>query len=75
VSSRPKHPTKEIEALLRSLERDEWRVEKRGKYFKAYCGRTCRQHMKSIHITPSDPRYLQNLMGWLKRETCWKGAP
>jgi hypothetical protein len=74
VSSRPKHPTKEIETLLQSLERHGWTVKKGKKYFRAYCGGGCHQHMKSVHITPSDPRYLQNLMGWLKRETCWTGA-
>lgn len=37
VSARPRHPTKEIEELLRSLESQGWRVEKARKYFKAYC--------------------------------------
>jgi hypothetical protein len=53
VSGRPRHPDKDIEALLRSLEADEWRVIKGRKYFKAYRG--CGVHKKTIHITPSGP--------------------
>lgn len=74
LADRPRHPTKEFESLLQSLEAQGWRVTKAGKYFKAYCGGTCKQHLKTIRITPSDPRYLQNLMGWLRRSGCWKEA-
>ena len=70
VSPRPRHQTKEIEALLCSLERQGWRMTKGGGYFKAYC--PCREHLKTIHLTPSSAGYLRNLMGWLRRESCWK---
>ncbi len=68
--TRPKHPDKDLEALLRSLESAGWRVEKGRKYFKGYC--PCGDHKKTIHVTPSDPGYRRHLIGWLRRETCWE---
>ena len=35
--ARSKHPDKDLEALLRSLESSGWRIEKGQKYFKGYC--------------------------------------
>jgi hypothetical protein len=68
--TRPKHPDKDLEALLRSLESAGWRIEKGRKYFKGYC--PCGDHKKTIHVTPSDPGYRRHLVGWLRRETCWE---
>lgn len=60
----------DIRELLDDLEGQGWRVV-RGKYWKCYC--PCpKKHWKTVHITPSDPRYLKNLKGKLKRDTCWK---
>ncbi len=70
VSPRHRHTVKEIEALLRSLESQGWRVKKDRKYYKAYC--PCGLHKKTVHLTPSTTGYLRNLVGWLRRETCWK---
>jgi len=70
VSPRPRHPVTELEALLRSLEAQDRRVGKGRKYFKAYC--SCGLHKKTVHLTPSVVGYLRNLVGWLRRETCWK---
>lgn len=71
VSPRPRHQIKEIEALLRSMEVQGWRVEKGSKYFKTFC--PCGLHKKTVHLTPSGGGYLRNLVGWLRRETCWEG--
>jgi hypothetical protein len=61
----------DIEALLDDLERQDWRVVRRGKYYVCYC--PCpMKHLKTVHVTPSDSRYLLNLKGQLKRATCWK---
>lgn len=68
--SRPKHPDKHIEALLSELESARWRIA-RARYYKAKC--PCpEKHMKIIHITPSSPHYLKNLISYLERETCFK---
>lgn len=70
--TRPKHRMPELEAVLRGAERQGWRVTGGGNsYFKMYC--PCpEKHKKSVHCTPSDPNYKRNLLGELKRKTCWK---
>jgi hypothetical protein len=66
---RPRHPIKELEAILRQAERRGWRVEKGKKYFKLWC--PCGDHRKAVHLTPSDPDYAKNLLGFLRR-SCWE---
>ncbi len=75
--TRPRHPDKHLEALLREAEGKGWRVEK-GTYYKMYCPDPCRQHLKTVHLTPSNPQYERQLRNYLRRETCWeqeRGAP
>lgn len=72
MASRPRHPDKDLEQVLRSLELCGWRVERGSRYYRAYC--PCGTHKKTVHLTPSDPRYRRNLVGWLRRETCWEGG-
>ena len=69
---RPRHPNKDLEALLREAEAKGWRATKPRKYFKVFCG--CGQHQRTVHITPSDNDYERNLRGWLKRTGCWEDA-
>jgi hypothetical protein len=67
---RPKHPIKELEAVLKAAEAQGWDVAK-NVYYKMKC--PCPgKHLKTVHNTPSDPNYLRNLIGQLKRTTCWK---
>lgn len=40
----------------------------RGKYFKGRCA--CGDHMKMVHVTPSDPNYLRNLAAYMRRLDC-----
>jgi hypothetical protein len=54
MAGRPRHNDKDIEKVLRSLEKGGWRVEKGRKYFKAYCDFPFK-HKKTVHLTPSDP--------------------
>jgi len=83
VVTRPRHPDKDLEAILCSLERQDWRVIKKGKYYKCYCPPPHAQCIKTVKLTPSDPNYAKNLRGWLKRagrepgkETgCWEEKP
>jgi len=70
--ARPKHRMPELEAVLRSAERQKWRVTGGGnKYFKMYCPCPAK-HKKSVHCTPSDPNYKRHLLNELGRKTCWK---
>ena len=69
--ARPRHQRPELEAVLDQAEKKGWRVEKGKKYYKMYC--PCdRKCMKTVKLTPSDPRYHINLVGQLKRATCWE---
>lgn len=70
--SRPRHQDKDLEKLLRSMERQGWRVVKRGSgYFKCYCPCDVK-HLQTVHLTPSSSGYLRNLVGQLRRATCWR---
>jgi hypothetical protein len=67
---RPRHPIKELEAVLAAVEAQGWLVIK-GKYFKMRCP-CADKHAKTVHLTPSDPMYLKNLVNRLHRTTCFK---
>ena len=61
--SRPKHPNKELEAILRSLEGQGWRVTRGGGYYKAYCPPPHARCVKTVKLTPSGPRYALTCEG------------
>jgi hypothetical protein len=68
---RPKHPNRDLEAVLREAEAKGWRVEKRpNRYFKMKypCDRL---PIKTVKLTPSNPYYEMQLRGELSRRTCW----
>ena len=68
--SRPRHTDPELERVLRSLEKQSWRVERGKGYYKAKC--PCElMHKKTVRLTPSNPRYALNLKKELGR-MCWK---
>ena len=68
--TRPRHPRKELERVLRDAEAHGWQVTKSRKYFAMRC--SCGQHKKWVHLTPADPRYERNLSKWLERQPCWE---
>lgn len=67
---RPRHDDDELEAVLRSAETQHWKVQKGRKYYKMHCScpRKCK---KMVHLTPKR-NYTRNLIGELKRSTCWE---
>jgi hypothetical protein len=71
VGDRPKSKNQDIEALLREAESRGWVFTKNPNgYYKGKCG--CPgKHVKSVHLTPSDRRYVLNARKWFER-TCWK---
>lgn len=71
MSSRPKHPIKELEAVLKEAEGKGWLVTKGKKYFMMWCS-CAKKHKKSLKLTPSTRTYKKNLMGELRRATCWE---
>jgi len=66
---RPRHPVKELEEVLDQAEDQGWTVDKGKKYFMMKC--PCGLHMKTVHLTPSGNNYKRNLLGQLRRATCW----
>jgi len=68
--TRPRHPIRELEAILRSLERQHWRVDRGSGYYVCKCPCPAK-HMKTVHLTPRRA-YERNLRNWLARYTCWE---
>ena len=68
--TRPRHPVKELEAVLRESENLGWRVTRDKRYFKLWCPNPCKCR-KTVHLTPSGARYEENLRHYLRRYTCW----
>ncbi|MGW5878477.1 hypothetical protein ACWFMI_18195 [Nocardiopsis terrae] len=68
---RPRHPDKDLESVLKGAEARGWRVERRKKYYKMYC--PCQdKHFKTVKLSPSGANYLKDLLGQLRRATCWE---
>ena len=56
--------------MLVDAEAHGWTVTPGPKYWKLFC--TCPgKHKKWVHLTPSNPNYVNNLASWLKRQSCW----
>ncbi len=70
MPTRPRHPIKELEAVLEDAEDQGWRVWRGKRYYMMRC--PCGIHQKTVHLSPSDPNYTRNLTGWLKRAGCWE---
>lgn len=69
ASDRPRHPRADLEQLLRDIEAQGWVVSK-PKYYRCAC--PCGEHLKWLHLTPSDPNYARNQRAWFTRQACWK---
>jgi hypothetical protein len=67
-----RHQKKELEAVLREFDKLGWRIEDPPKYYTVKC--PCpKQHMKHVHLTPSNPNYANDVRAWLKRCDCSGG--
>lgn len=70
MPTRPRHPDKDLERLLKDAEAQGWRVEKGSGYFHLWC--PCEdKHKSSVHLTPKK-HYAKNLRKKLLRWTCWE---
>lgn len=67
---RPRHQTKEFEALLRNAEDNGWRVEKGGRYFKCLCP-CSEKHWVKVVLTPSSGRTLANVRAQFAKCASW----
>jgi hypothetical protein len=69
-----KHPKKELEAVLREFDSRGWRIENPPTYYAVKC--PCpKQHMRYVHLTPSNPRYANEVLNWLRRCECSREEP
>lgn len=64
----PKHPMKDIQAVLEEFASLGWRIERGRKYYSVKC--PCGEHKRWVHATPSDRNYVVNLRSWLLRQPC-----
>ena len=69
--TRPRHPNKELDAILDEAASRGWDVDRsKGGYFKALC--PCGAHKKWVALTPSGANYATNLRMWFRRQPCWE---
>lgn len=59
MPDRPRHQDKHLEALLRSMEAQGWKVTRGKGYFIAKCPPPHARCFKTVKLTPSDPNYLR----------------
>lgn len=71
MSGSRQHPDKDLRSVLQAAAEKGWSVERGKKYFKMKCP-CADKHAKTVKISPSDPNYLKNLLGQLRRATCWE---
>lgn len=64
-----RHPKKELEAVLQQFADAGWRIDDPPKYYTVRC--PCGDHMRWIHLTPSDRNYGKNALKWLSRQPCY----
>lgn len=69
--SRKRHPNKDLAAILKEAEKKKgWRITE-GRYYTMWC--PCpEKHKKTVVRTPSNPNYVKDLLGELRRSTCWE---
>jgi hypothetical protein len=71
MATRPRHPDKDLEAVLRDAEARLWHVTRDKRYYIMRC--SCHEkHQKTVKLTPSGSRYELNLRKWLERQSCWR---
>jgi len=69
-----RHPRKELEEVLAAFHAAGWRIEDAGIYYRVKC--PCGDHQRSIHLTPSNPRYGRQAVNWMRRQPCGtEGGP
>jgi hypothetical protein len=63
---RAKHPKKEGEEALRSIEGMGWSISRRKNYYQLRC--SCgKGHLTYLHLSPSNPNYFQEKVRYCRR--------
>lgn len=66
VANRPKHPKKEGEEALGTVEAMGWDAVFTGKYYRLRC-RCGGLHQTYLHISPSNPNHFKEKVGYCRR--------
>lgn len=74
MADHPKHPYKELREVTDAAAAKGWRVTRGKGYFMMKCP-CAALHKKTVKLSPSNPRYKQELLKWLVRSTCWEEEP
>ena len=64
-----RHPKKELQALLGEFNDAGWKIIDPPKYYKVRC--PCGDHQRTVHLSPSNPNYVKDVLGWLYRQPCY----
>lgn len=65
-----KHSKPDLEDLLTAFHEAGWEIiDPRRKYYKVRC--PCGAHQRTVHLSPSNPRYAKDSLAFLKRQTCY----
>lgn len=64
-----KHPKKEGEQTLKEFDRHRYRIENPPKYYTVLC--PCGDHLRQVHISPSNPNHFRECLNWARRLPCW----
>lgn len=63
-----RHPKKDGQALLVWLHRVGWRIQDPPTYYTILC--PCGDHLRQVHLTPSNPNYFRECRRWVMRQPC-----
>lgn len=64
-----KHPRKDLELVLQVLHRHGYKILNPPTYYTVRC--PCGNHQRQVHLTPSNPRYGNEVIKWARRHSCW----
>lgn len=63
-----RHQRKELEEVLVVFDAAGWTIEDPPTYYRVKC--PCGEHQRAIHLTPSNPNYGRQALGWMRRQAC-----
>lgn len=65
------HPKKEGEEVLKEFHAHGWLITRKKGYYKCLCPPECGQHLKTVHLSPSNPNYYKQLLAYVSKMPCW----
>lgn len=66
----PKHPDKDLQAVLVVFNENEWEIIRGNGYYKMRC--PCGAHKLTLHLSPSNPNHGKEKIQQMKRTDCYR---